>query len=47
MAFYKGNCLPKEIIEGLNCSSLSKDNVQSTPENTAGNNSVFTGELAR
>lgn len=46
-AFYKGKCLPKEIIEGPNCSTLSKETVQSSPENTVGNNSVSAGELAR
>lgn len=40
MAFYKGKHLPEEIIEGPNCSSLSKEPVQSPPENTVGNNSV-------
>lgn len=46
MAFYKGKCLPKEIIEGPNCSSLSKELVQSSPENAVGNNSMLAGELA-
>ena len=27
VAFYKGKCLPKEIIEGPNCSSLLKKTV--------------------
>lgn len=51
MAFYKGKSLlshlPKEMIEGLNCSSLSKETVLSSPKNAVGNNSALARELAR